>query len=95
MRLYKVTSSGTCYEALTDCNGCLDASPVDATAARPLTCPTRICTSSDTLTAAAMSTYDYDVTDLPKVIDVSTFITNPQSLTLDLVRVGNGTHTDF
>lgn len=99
-RIYK--KSTQCYEALSTCAAatCLDLAdpstmPLDI---RPMTCPTRICTASDTLEAdssVAMLEFDKDIVDLPISFDLASAILNPQSLNLEISRVGNGTGLSF
>lgn len=92
MRLYQY-SNGACYEALTHCSGCLGGT--DPTHLRSITCPSRVCQANDTLAVSYNLTLDLDVTDLPMTFDITQNITNPTNLTLDLLRIGNGTHLSY
>lgn len=96
MRLYKVhDQGGACFEALTDCAGCLASAASNPNDLRPMSCPSRECQANDTMTVSVTEAYDWDITDLPQTFDIATNIVSATSLTKDLFRVGNGTHLSF
>lgn len=47
------------------------------------------------MTSSITEAYDWDITDLPKTIDITTNIVSATSLTKDLFRIGNGTHLNY